>query len=136
MATKAARRTVPGKGPVQLHVGRLAVLALVLVAAALYVAPLRAFFAQQDRYHREAVALAQGRAENESLRERLTQMRDREYVTRRAREEFQLVPRGMQAFVIKGLPETDEVQRSQPVVAPDSPSLIDRLADLWRTLLQ
>ena len=105
------------KAPVRLHPGRLAVLVLGFVAASFFVAPLRAFFAQQDRYQREVVALAQARAQNESRPS--GDHGHREYVTRQAREEFQLVPRGMQAFVIKGLPQTDD--QAQAVAAPKSP---------------
>ena len=45
-----------GRGAPRPHLGRLALLALVLIGASFYVSPLRSFFQQQDRYTK-AVAL-------------------------------------------------------------------------------
>jgi cell division protein FtsB len=118
-----------------LHAGRLAVLALVLIAAAFYVQPLRAFFAQQDRYLAEAVMLDRARADNLVLKQQVARLQTRDYITRQAREEFQLAPPGMQVFVVKGLPEghgeLDELGERPPA---STPSLGERLRDLWQTL--
>ena len=43
--------------PPRLHLGRLAILVLVLIGASFYVSPLRDFFVQQDRYQKEAATL-------------------------------------------------------------------------------
>jgi cell division protein FtsB len=136
MASRSKPRPLADTAPVKLHVGRLAALVLLLVAAAFYVAPLRAFFAQQDRYHKEAAVLERAKAENAVLRQQIEDMDSRAFVVRKAREDFQLVPAGMQAFVVKGLP--DRSAGTKPTVAPtaDSPSLAERLADLWQTLRQ
>jgi cell division protein FtsB len=124
------------KAPVRLHAGRLALLVLLLVGAAFYVQPLRAFFAQQDRYLDEAAVLDQARTENVALREQVVHLKTRDYITRQAREEFQLAPAGMQVFVVKGLPEaavrSEGSQQPAPVVEP--PTLPERLRDLWQTL--
>jgi cell division protein FtsB len=118
-----------------LHAGRLAVLALVLIAAAFYVQPLRAFFTQQDRYLDEVAVLDQARADNLVLKERVARLKTRDYITRQAREEFQLAPPGMQVFVVKGLPEDDGDFADLGERPPAStPSLGERLRDLWRTL--
>jgi cell division protein FtsB len=120
---------------VRLHTGRLAVLVLLLVAAALYVQPLRAFFAQQDRYLDEVAVLDQAKADNAVLGEQVSRLKTRDYITRQAREEFQLAPAGMQVFVVKGLPETgadDTLSRKDP--ASEKPTLAQRLRDLWQTL--
>jgi cell division protein FtsB len=120
---------------VRLHAGRLAVLVLLLVAAALYVQPLRAFFAQQDRYLDEVAVLDQAKADNVALDVEVSRLKTRDYITRQAREEFQLAPAGMQVFVVKGLPEAgvdDALSQKDP--AADQPTLAERLRDLWLTL--
>jgi cell division protein FtsB len=133
----ARARTVggrpPGKSPVELRPLRLAALALLLVAAALYVSPLRAFFAQQDRYDREVASLAQAQVANQTLHTQIDLMRTRDFITRRAREQYQLVPPGLQAFVVKGLPKAERNAAAAGPATP-APSLLDRLADLWRTI--
>jgi len=112
---------------------RLAALALLLVAAAFYVSPLRAFFAQQDRYDRQVTALAQARVANQTLLTQIERMHTRDFITRQAREQYQLVPAGLQAFVVKGLPAAQPSAAPSGAVAP-APSLLARLADLWRTI--
>ncbi len=123
----------PSKSPVELRPLRLAALALLLVAAAFYVSPLRAFFAQQDRYDREVVSLAQAQAANQTLHTQIDLMRTRDFITRQAREQYQLVPPGLQAFVVKGLPKAEPSAAPAGPAVP-APSLVDRLADLWRTI--
>lgn len=128
-------RRRPGQRP-RLHLGRLAVLALVLIAAAFYVQPLRAFFAQQDRYHHEAATLARARSQQTSLKRQLALLETKAYVAQRARSDGMLVPGGTEVFVVKGLPGR-EVASSARASAPvtSSISVLDRVEDLWRTLL-
>ena len=132
--SSGAQRTAP----VRLHVGRLALLALLLVAAAFYVSPLRAFFAQQDRYRQQAAVLAQEKSQNVALRDTLAKLKTGAFIQQQAREQFQLVPGGMQVFVVKGLPPgaTPSPVPTAAVPSPSSPSLAARLSDLWKTLLQ
>ena len=60
-----------------------------------------------------------------------------QYVSQIAREQFLVVPPGMQAFVVKGLPQEDTpTTDSQPPPTSGSMSLVQRLTDLWRTLLR
>jgi hypothetical protein len=115
---------------------RLVALALVLVAAALYVSPLRAFFAQQDRYDRQVASLSQAQARNQALHTQIDRMHTRDYITRQAREQYQLVPAGLQAFVVKGLPgvRPQAASHGVPGARLPAPSLLARLADLWRTI--
>ena len=136
MATRRAAPRPPDSAPIRLNLGRLAVLVLLLVAAAFYVAPLRAFFTQQDRYQREAAVLEREQRENQALKQQLERMDSRDFVVRQAREEFQLVPAGMQAFVVKGLPEDrlPRQPRADTSPAPATPSIVERLRDLWQTL--
>jgi cell division protein FtsB len=121
---------------VRLHGGRLAALVLLLIAAAFYVQPLRAFFMQQDRCLQETAVLERARAENAALKEQVSRLKTRDYITRQAREEFQLAPAGMQVFVVKGLPEEPgrlpDGEQPSPVVEP--PTAGERLQDLWQTL--
>ena len=122
----------------QVRVGRLVVLALVLIAAALYVAPLRAFFAQQDRYGDEVAALQAAKKENAYLRKQAELLSTKRYVAQMARADSLLVPPGTQAFVVKGLPGKDD---AEPVTLPPqeaatgSISVLERIEDLWRTVL-
>jgi hypothetical protein len=113
------------------------VLALVLVCAALYVQPLRSFFAQQDSYAREAAALEEARAENEALARQIELLDSESHIAERARTDSLLVPPDTQVFVVKGLPGRDEepagTTRAEP--ATGSISVLDRIEDLWRTLL-
>ena len=135
----AARRggTPSGAAP-RLHLGRIAVLALVLIAASFYVSPLRAFFGQQDRYQRESAALAAARADNSAYKLQVELLTSKEYVAQRARADSMLVPPDTQVFVIKGLPDGDGEQAARPAdtVTAGSISVLDRLDDLWRTLLR
>jgi cell division protein FtsB len=133
----ARRQRKVTRAPVRVHPGRLAVLVLGIVAAYFFVSPLRAFFAQQDRYQRELVALAQARAQNAELKAELATMGTKEYVVRQAREDFQLVPPGVQAFVVKGLPREPLVNEpgATPSLQVTHPSIAQRLADLWRTIV-
>jgi hypothetical protein len=119
---------------VRLHWGRLALLALVLFGAALYVGPLRDFFAQQDRYHKEASTLQVLKQQNAAYHQQLANVKDKQWVIKMAWEEFELVPPGMQSFVVKGLPSAPEA-RTHGSPSGQSLSLGDRLKDLWNTLL-
>ena len=133
----ARRQRNTTKAPVRLHPGRLAVLVLGIVAAYLFVSPLRAFFAQQDRYQRGVAALAQARAQNAELKAELSSMGTEEYVVRQARKDFQLVPPGVQAFVVKGLRPRSIADEASATAAPKTPrlSIAQRLADLWHTIV-
>jgi cell division protein FtsB len=122
---------------VSLRPGRLIVFILLLVAVALYVGPLRAFFAQQDRYHDAVAALASARSENATLKKQAELLGTKQYIAERAREDSLLVPPGTQAFVVKGLP--DEDQASRVTLPSDTPTtgsvtVLERVEDLWRTL--
>ena len=115
---------------------RLAVLVLVLVAAAFYVSPLRAFFAAQDGYFGQRAAPLMLQAENRTLHRQISEMHSATYVERQARKEYQLVPAGLQAFVVNGLPGS-AASPAPTATAPSVPlrlSLGVRLSDLWRTL--
>jgi cell division protein FtsB len=132
-------RGATGGGPApRLHLGRLAVLVLVLIGASFYVAPLRAFFTQQDRYQRETTALQAARADNAAYKVQVQLLSTKDYVAQRALLDSMLVPPDTQVFVVKGLPGHDTVA---PVVqdakaSAGSISVLDRINDLWRTLLR
>ena len=109
---------------------------LLLVAAALYVSPLRAVFAAQDSYFSQRAALTAPQATNRALHIRIANLHNAAYLERQARAEYQLVPAGLQAFVVKGLPRS--APSSSPTVASGRLrlSLGAHLGDLWRTLLK
>jgi cell division protein FtsB len=115
---------------------RVVALVLVLVAAALYVAPLRAFFAAQDSYFSQRAALSAVQATNRALHKQFSEMHSAAYVERQAREEYGLVPEGLQAFVVKGLPggTASGAQTITAAYATFHLSLGMRLSDLWHTL--
>lgn len=119
------------------HFGRLALLALVLIGASFFVSPLRDFFAQQDRYEKAAAQLEAAKSDNAALEREVELLTTKAYIAQRALSDAMLVPPGTQVFVIKGLPgKEDELrasERTQPVQA--SISVLDRVEDLWRTLL-
>ena len=119
------------------HLGRLALLALVLIGAAFYVSPLRAYFAQQNRYEKAVTQLQAARQDNAALQREVDLLTTKAYIAQRARTDANLVPPGTELFVIKGLPgreqEAGASQRTAPAKA--SISVLDRVADLWRTLL-
>jgi cell division protein FtsB len=123
----------------RLHLGRLALLALVLIAAAFYVSPLRAFFTEQDRYQREVAALQAARAERARMEREIELLSTRSYVAQVARAESMLVPPGTQVFVVKGLPgraEEEAFASPKRQATQSSFSVLDRVEDLWRTLLR
>ncbi len=120
------------------HWGRLAILILLIVAAAFYVAPLRAFFQQQNRYEKAAAQLEVAKRDNAALEREVDLLTTKAYIAQRARADMTLVPPGTQVFVIKGLPGKNEepalaTQDKAPVQA--SIGVFDRLNDLWQTLL-
>jgi len=116
---------------------RLAALALVVVALVLYVAPLRAFFAAQDGYFSQLSALSAAQATSRTLHQEIVDMHSAAYVERQAREQWQLVPAGLQAFVVKGLPQGAPGPAPSGGASPaDRIPLGTRLSDLWRTLLE
>lgn len=111
-------------------------LALLLVAGALYVSPLRAFFAAQDSYFAQRAALSAAQAANRALHRQISEMHSSTYVERQAREQYGLVPAGLQAFVVTGLP-ADAASRARIATAASPTSHLSlgmRLSDLWRTV--
>jgi cell division protein FtsB len=139
----AARRT-PGtrgtkKARKQIKWMRFALLALFLIAAALYFQPLRSFYSQQTKYAQQRAALVVASRENSALTAQVARMKTAQYVLETAREDFQLVPPGMQAFFVAGLPAdspTATAGASDVVPSSVTMSLSARLADLWRTIRQ
>jgi len=142
-ATSGAGRSRRGLSGVRAHaprahLGRLAILALVLIGAAFYVSPLRAFFEQQDRFEKASAELQAARHDNAALEREVRLLTTKAYIAQRARADLTLVPPGTQVFVIKGLPGREE----EPSFSTDTPpvessiSVLDRVEDLWRTLLR
>jgi len=132
-------RRAHGRGAApRLHLGRLAILVLVLIGASFYVAPLRAFFTQQDRYQRAADALQAARADNAAFDREMKLLTTKTYVSQVARADAMLVPPDTQVFVVKGLPgeDAEPVVRSSTAPTAGSISVLDRVEDLWRTLLR
>ena len=131
---RAGRRAVPPR----LHLGRLAILLLILIGASFYVSPLRDFFAQQDRHQKEAATLQAARADNAALEREVQLLSTKSYVAQRARADSMLVPPDTMVFVVKGLPGEDKGTTRSTGRTPTegSISVLDRLEDLWRTLLR
>jgi hypothetical protein len=113
------------------------VLALALIAAALFVSPLRAFFVQQTRYEKAAAQLQRARRDNVALEREVKLLTTKAYIAQVARSDANLVPRDMQLFVIKGLPGKDDEIAADASAAPAQASLsvLGRVEDLWHTLL-
>jgi hypothetical protein len=109
----------------------------VLIGAAFYVSPLRAFFVQQNRYEKAAAQLQAARRDNTALQREVDLLTTKAYIAQRARSDANLVPPGTQLFVIKGLPGKEQEALAGGRAAPTqaSISVLDRVADLWRTLL-
>ena len=138
-APRRGGKRAHGRGAApRLHLGRLAILVLVLVGASFYVAPLQAFFAQQDRYQHAADALQAARADNAAFDLRMQLLTTKTYVAQVARAGSMLVPPDTQVFLIKGLPgdDAEPLVRSATVPTTGSISVLDRVEDLWRTLLR
>ncbi len=134
-----SRRAPSGaRGPApRLHLGRLALLALLVIGAAFFVSPLRAFFAQQDQYETASAELHAARQDNATLRREVDRLATKAYIAQLARSDSMLVPPGTQVFVIKGLPGKDDESGLTTATPPveSSISVLDRIEDLWRTLL-
>jgi hypothetical protein len=118
------------------HPGRLAILALLVIGAAFYVAPLRDFFSQQDRYETAAAQLQAARRDNVALEREVDLLTTKAYIGQLARSDS-LVPPDTQVFVIKGLPGKEDENGLNTATPPleASISVLDRIEDLWRTLL-
>jgi cell division protein FtsB len=138
-ATGQSRRTPSGAGRYapRPHFGRLALLVLLLIGASFYVSPLRDFFAQQDRYEKAAAELQAARRDNAALELEVDLLTTKAYIAQRARSDSMLVPPDTQVFVIKGLPGKEEENSFSMATPPveASISVLDRIEDLWRTLL-
>jgi cell division protein FtsB len=119
------------------HLGRLALLALILIGAAFYVSPLRDFFEQQNRYEKAAAELQAARLDNAALEREVDRLTTKAYIAQLARSDSMLVPPDTQVFVIKGLPGKGEEHSFNTATPPveASISVFDRVEDLWRTLL-
>ena len=113
------------------------ILVLVLIGASFYVAPLQEFFAQQDRYQHAADALQAARADKAAFDLQMKLLTTKTYVAQAARADSMLVPPDTQVFVVKGLPGDDAEPVARSSIAPTagSISVLDRVEDLWRTLL-
>ena len=135
---RGGRRAHGRGGAPRLHLGRLVILVLVLIGASFYVAPLRAFFAQQDRYQHAADSLQAARADNAAFDLQMKLLTTKTYVAQAARADSMLVPPDTQVFVVKGLPgdDAEPVVRSSTEPTAGSISVLDRVEDLWRTLLR
>ena len=121
----------------RLHLGRLVILLLLLIGASFYVAPLQAFFAQQDRYQHAQAALQAARADNAAYDLQVDLLTTKTYVAQVARADSMLVPPNTQVFVIKGLPGDDgPVAPASTAPIAGSISVLDRVEDLWRTLMR
>jgi hypothetical protein len=136
-ARRGGRRARGRGGAPRVHLWRLAILVLVLIGASFYVAPLQAFFAQQDRYQHAADALRAARADNAAFDRQMQLLTTKTFVAQEARADSMLVPPDTQVFVIKGLPgdAAAPVVRSSGDPTASSFSVLDRVEDLWRTLL-
>jgi len=139
-ANGEARRPTAGaprRPSFRVRPGRLILLILFLCAIALYAGPLRAYFAEQDRYHEAAAALDAAKTEHAALQAQAERLSTKSYIAQQAREDSLLVPPGIQAFVVKGLPGEDESGHVElPSAAPTTQSVtvLERIEDLWRTL--
>ena len=132
------RRALSGAGRYapRPHPGRLAILVLLVIGAAFYVAPLRDFFSQQDRYETAAAELQAARRDNAALEREVDLLTTKAYIAQLARSDS-LVPPDTQVFVIKGLPGKEDENGLNTATPPleASISVLDRIEDLWRTLL-
>jgi cell division protein FtsB len=138
---RQSRGRQPGGGTSRrprLHLGRFLLLILALVAASFYVGPLRQFFTQQDRYQKEAIALEAARADNAALKRQVELLTTDSYIRQQALKGSMLVPPDTQVFVVKGLPgrAQEDVPRAADAPTASSFSVLDRIDDLWRTLLR
>ena len=133
-----SRRAEGPAAPPRLQLGRFAILVLVLIGASFYVSPLRDFFAQQDRHQKEAATLQAARADHAALEREVELLSTKSYVAQLARADSMLVPPDTMVFVVKGLPgkEEESVMSAGRPPTEGSIAVLDRLEDLWRTLLR
>ncbi len=121
----------------RLSLFRLALLVLVLLAASFYLGPLREFFAQQDRFQQKTAALEAAKADNAALKHEVQLLKTDGYIAQQA-QTGSLVEPGTQVFVIQGLPGSaeEDAARAEDEPSASSISVLDRVEDLWRTLLR
>ncbi len=132
-----AGRPAPAPAP-RLHLGRLAILVLVLIGASFYVAPLSAFFTQQDRYQHEAAALQAARADNAAYKVQVQLLSTKDYVAQRGAPRLHAGAAGHAGLRRQGPARADEAPRPSSggtKASAGSISVLDRINDLWRTLL-
>jgi cell division protein FtsB len=122
VATAALRR--PGARRVPLVIGSVVVLALLFLA----VFPTRAYVAQRDAIAAEKERVAVLRRENHRLASRVGELQTDVEVERLAREQYNLVKPGEEAYAI--LPGADGTVPTEDTPAPSTP-VPDQRPGFW-----
>jgi len=97
-------------------------------------------FPWYEQIQREALAsavLQAARTDNAALKHQKDLLITKAYIAQRARSDSMLVPPNTQVFVVKGLPGKGTEAGVSTLTRPTegSISVLDRIDDLWRTLL-
>jgi len=116
--------------------GMAATLALVVIACGLYYGPLRDFMKQENAYQKELATLTSLQRQNKAIKDQIAAVGSDAWIAREARSQFQLVPKGSQAFVITNLPSDENEPEAQTPAKPTELTLGQRLSDLWQALLR
>jgi cell division protein FtsB len=84
------------------RVARIGLLLVLVVVIAMYINPLRTFFAAQGEAEQRRAEVAELQRENERLRDRKAQLRDPRQLEREARR-LGMVKPGERAYVVNGI---------------------------------
>jgi cell division protein FtsB len=126
-ARRAVRALIRGGGPLALGVLVAAVLGVLLVAG-----PAQSYLDARERVEILALKERALDEENARLEQRIADLHDPDHLELVAREQLGLVRPGEIAYTI--IPPDSESPRfaTEPVVEPDTPSLLERLRGLVR----
>ena len=104
--------------------------AVLIAVLLLGVFPTRSYFAQRNAIEREQAKVEVLDRENARLAARVEELQTDEEIERLAREQYNLVKPGEEAYAILPGPEEAETgHRDAPPPAPPEPSLVEKVVD-------
>jgi cell division protein FtsB len=110
-----------GRSPAGLTSRGVLLFLVLFVLAATAVYPLRQYLAQQGRIEQLRAKQAALQAANQRLDRERARLRDPAYVDQLAKQEFQQVEPGEQAWLLTGTPPADKTAAPPPRPAPKRP---------------
>ncbi|HDZ59571.1 MAG TPA: septum formation initiator family protein [Actinobacteria bacterium] len=110
--------TRPGTGARRQGLWRLVLLLVMLLIAACYISPIRAYIERSNQIESERMATEELRRQQDGLLTEKERLKQNDYVEQVARRELGLVRPGEQPFVVKDLNRNNSQAKAAEVVKP------------------